>query len=84
MNERVKKNLANRGAEKFLGLLWSILPPLKTRTLRLRSEVKIHSILSLTSGRRHYWCESNVGRIDKPIWAAPRRLRMEFEDRLWR
>ena len=44
----------------------------KDRKQKVR--VKINSVISCCSGETHFWCDSNVGRIRKPVEGIPKRL----------
>jgi len=43
---------------------------------------RIIIVLSITPGGNHAWCESDKGRIRKPIWNIPQNLIAEYR-RTW-
>ena len=40
-------------------------------SMQKRSKVRINSVISRCPGELHFWCESNVGRIRKPVGSIP-------------
>ena len=37
-------------------------------------KVKINSVVSRCAGETHFWCDSNVGMIRKPVGSIPKNL----------
>lgn len=55
--------------------------PLKVERLLKKRQVKIRGIVRQTAGGRHFWCESNVGLIRKPISGVPKSLLRRYDER---
>lgn len=43
-----------------------------------RKKAQLIRVLSITPGKHHAWCESDKGRIRKPIGSIPKDLMAEY------
>jgi len=48
---------------------------------QIKPKAKLLSILSITPGKHHAWCDSDQGRIRKPIESIPKDLITEYKNR---
>jgi hypothetical protein len=44
----------------------------------IKPKAKLFTVLSITPGKSHAWCDSDQGRIRKPIGAIPKNLMAEY------
>jgi hypothetical protein len=44
----------------------------------IKPKSKLFSVLSITPGKSHAWCDSDQGRIRKPIGSIPKDLMAEY------
>ena len=48
---------------------------------QVKPKAKLIRVLSITEGKHHAWCESDQGRIRKPIESIPKYLMNEYANR---
>jgi hypothetical protein len=86
----MKKNtlvIGNNSASRIKGILHLLMgynafqssPAFRlSRPEFFKPTPRIISVIKITSGRNHAWCESDRGNIRKPIWAIPPGIMAEF------